>query len=133
MEEISDSEPTWLERMHIFLTWKVIGFDFRNPFERTFSDNALRELSTNLEALRKFSGARALMDGEEILAIKNLKDPVIETDHPSLSKLRKADLQKYFDKCGVRKDLERQLLKLQQDCRKELESRKAASRKKLGD
>ena len=130
MQENVNNEQSWLERMHAYLTWKVVGFDFKNPYERKVSDKALEELSRDLDALRKVVRARGLMDGEEIIVIKNLKELVIQTDHPSLSKLRKAELERYLDKCGVRDLFEKQLLVIQEECRSELEARRAAAKSK---
>ena len=124
------TEANWLERMHAFLTWKVVGLDFKNPYERRVSDKVLAELAESMDSLKKVARARGLMDGEEIIVVKNLKELLIESDHPSLSKLRKADLERYLGSCNVQSEWDRQLADLQQECRTELDRRRAEASKR---
>ena len=123
MEDNGATQPNWLERMHSFLTWKVVGYDFNNPYEKKLSDKVLSELASDINALKKFTRARCLMDGEEILSVRNLKELAVETNHPTLSKFRRSDLEQYLDRCGVRAELDRQLHEIQKEIKSELERR----------
>ena len=124
MEQTSAEHIGWLERMHQFMTWKVVGPDFQNPYERQLSIKALSELAGDLDALRRFTQVRGMMDGEEILLVKSLKDLRIKTDHPSLTKLSAEQLGRYFEKTGVNREIEAQLKVIQRECQEELERRK---------
>lgn len=106
-------EQLWLERMHNFLQWKVIAPKPENPFGPSISDAALKELAEDKDVLRKRIGLRCLLDGDEVLAIKNLISFSYETTHPNLTNLKKKDCHRYLVEYGVIGIIEKELDSIQ--------------------
>lgn len=112
-ENQGTEEQNWLMRMHSFLQWKLVCPELNNPYERKFSEKAIKELSEDLEVLKRYSKIRGLMDGEEIICISDLTKFEISTEHPSLSKLHRNEVKGYLETSGVLKDLEAELRETQ--------------------
>lgn len=106
VHEPDESDASWLDRMHGFLSWQVIPPKASVPFGKSMPDAVLRELSEKKEALLRFIKLRGLIEGDELVRIKGLdvqtsRMLVIESDHPNITALSKNDFHEYFQRKGV--------------------------------
>lgn len=113
----------WFEKMDGFLNWKVIGPDIHNPFGPAISDRVLLELAHKRDVLRKQFNLRCMCDGHEVLMIKNIEAPQINTDHPCISELSRAEIFDYLDEHGVTDQINKEMDRVQQEIKDELKRR----------
>lgn len=130
-----DSEANWLDRMHDFLRWQVIPPKAAVPFGKTLSDSVLQELSERKDVLIRYVKMRGMIEGDELVMVGGL-DPytprglTVETDHPNIASLTKADFHDYFIRRGIYDLISRELEAAQSAYRDELRRRKNLRRRR---
>lgn len=125
-----EGEPSWLDRMHNLLQWSVVYPQADNPFQEPIPTDKLTELANSKQALLKKVGLRCLLDGIEIVTIKNLSRFTMTTDHPQLTKLKKGECQRYLKRCGVVEMIEKELERIQMGYHEVLEQRAKEKRRR---
>lgn len=128
MTSTETKEPSWLERMHTFLTWKISPPEISNPYKQPLSDKALNELATDKSVLVKFIEIRAMMDGEELVKISDLSALNVKTAHPHISKMRKAEIKEYLSNFGIFGLVEKEIPEIQKNIMEELNRRKSKAK-----
>ena len=132
-----DEEANWLDRMHDFLRWQVLPPKAHVPFGKTLSDSVLEELAQRKDVLMRYVKLRGMIEGDELVLVGGI-DPatpralIIETDHPNIASLSKADFHDYFIRRGIYELISRELEIAQNEYRHELRVRKHRYRKAKG-
>jgi hypothetical protein len=120
MKNTQSEQQKWLLRVHPNLKWRLDGPNVKNPFDTNATDSKLEEYIADRSLLMSVCSAKAFMDETEILKIVDLADMKFETVHPNLVNLDRDDLVDYLRSQGVWKLLEKEIERVQQQCREEL-------------
>lgn len=107
--EPAEEKKTWLELMEGFILWKVVGPDLTSPYRPFMSDRTIYKLATDREELKKLFTLRCLCDGYEVLKVRNLIAFNIDTNHPCLTHLTKAELKDHLARYEVEQKIEEEV------------------------
>ena len=116
MEKKNSPELTWLLKEHSVLRWRLIGPDFRNPFDAGSSDEKLQEYAGDRSALLSACRAQAYLDDSMVLQITDLSTLEFDSVHPNLVTLQRQDLESYLKTSGVWDHFIREFAKIRQAC-----------------
>ena len=125
-------KKNWFQKMDGLLDWKVIGPDIYNPFQKPFSDSALSELIDNKEKLKGLLDIRCLVDGYEVMIVRNLAAPRIRSDHPCIAAMPKWEILEAMEAQEVHAKVSETLDKIQGQMREEMERRDAEAAERYG-
>jgi hypothetical protein len=123
MGENQRRDENWFEKMEGFLDWKIISPDLFSPFRPLLSDLKIQELAFNKNALKRLIDLRCLCDGHEVLLIKNVRLPVIKTDHPCIAVLSKDEILDHVEAEGHLARIEHEIDRIQKILREEITQR----------
>ena len=119
----------WLLKMDEYLNWKIVGPDINNPYAAPLSTATVASLAREKDALKKLFVLRCLCEGYEVLLVRNLTHPSIETDHPCLSGMSKQKLFEFLGEKGISEKIEAEVDRVQQEFLDELSKRETVESK----
>jgi hypothetical protein len=123
--ETKHDEPTWFDRLEDIVKWRVKGPRAYNPFGGTISTPLLEKFASDKSVLLRYVVVRGLVDGYEVVCVKNAKDGVFESDHLIVRNMDSAEMQNYFARTGLYEWLDQEISTLQITYQQELARRRA--------
>ena len=120
-----DERPSWLDKVHDLISWRLYAPSLHTPFGDPIPTRVLEQYVERADLLKHKIALRGLVDGYEIVRIKDLDRLWFESDHLVVSKLTPADFIHYFDKNGVYFWIENQIAVIQEEYRQEIARRRA--------
>ena len=129
----NSNETNWLSRMHSLLHWKFTAPEPNNPFKPPMSDKVLKELSEERDVLSRYMRLRGFLDGDEIITFTDMSALKLETEHPHLKIMPKAEIKKYLESSGLMQKFEDEMTAVQAAFKEELDRRKRGIKAPLPD
>ncbi len=111
------------------IKWKVNSPDFNNPYQAPISDIALVRLIQNEAERLKTCDLRCLVDGYEVMAIKNLHSPILHTSHPCISAMPRKQIYGFLKLPELVELVQTELQKLLEGAQEELKRREIRAAK----
>ena len=116
---------SWLERNKGSIKWKLVGPNIQNPFDIAASTERLQEYIQDIGLLKEKCAVQAYMDDTTIINVSDLNVFTFATDHPNIVGLTREELQNFLEKSGTWKVLVADIKKVQELCKREVESRES--------
>lgn len=116
-------EVEWFIRMEGALSWRIVPPDLWSPYRPVVSERVLAELAYHKEALMSAFEVKCFCDGYEVLRVKNLKMPLLVTEHPCLTGIKYEELKRYWEFEGINIQIDEEISNIQKALREQLDKR----------
>ena len=127
MLNVPQTEPSsqsWFDQVHDIICWRIESPPLKTPFGRGMPTSLLQRLVSHRSALLRHVCVRGLVDGYEVIRIKDLKSFFFESDHMVVRRLKRGEIREYFERAGLSDWLSQKLDEIEVTYREELDRRR---------